>query len=77
MNVRILLVDDHQMFREGLRAILERDANLTVVGEASNGRQALEMAGKTLSPEVVIIDIGMPGLNGWMRRGRSSRGTPR
>jgi DNA-binding NarL/FixJ family response regulator len=64
MNVRILLVDDHQMFREGLRAILERDANLTVVGEASNGRQALEMAGKTLSPDVVIIDIGMPGLNG-------------
>jgi DNA-binding NarL/FixJ family response regulator len=57
-------VDDHQMFREGLRAILERDANLTVVGEASNGRQALEMAGKTLSPDVVIIDIGMPGLNG-------------
>jgi DNA-binding NarL/FixJ family response regulator len=64
MSVRILLVDDHQMFREGLRAILERDPNLKVVGEASNGRQALEMAGKTHSPDVVVIDIGMPGLNG-------------
>jgi len=52
------------MFREGLRAVLEREAGLTVVGEASDGRQALEMAGGELAPDVVILDIGLPGLNG-------------
>jgi len=64
MSIRILLVDDHQMFREGLRAILERDNKLTVVGEASDGRLAVEMAVGPLAPDVVVMDIGMPGLNG-------------
>jgi len=64
MKIRILLVDDHQMFREGLRAILQRDDNLTVVGEASDGRQAMEMATGRLAPDVIVMDIGMPGLNG-------------
>jgi DNA-binding NarL/FixJ family response regulator len=64
MSIRILLVDDHQMFREGLRAILERDSRLTVVGEASDGRQAIEMAGQSPAPDVIIMDIGMAGLNG-------------
>ena len=64
MNIRILLVDDHQMFREGLRAILQRDDKLTVVGEASDGRQAMEMATGRLAPDVIVMDIGMPGLNG-------------
>ena len=64
MSIRILLVDDHKMFREGLRAILERDKTLTVVGEASDGRAAVEMAAGPLSPDVLIMDIGMPGLNG-------------
>jgi DNA-binding NarL/FixJ family response regulator len=64
MTIRVLLADDHQMFREGLRAILERDSNLTIVGEASNGRMALTMAGDATAPDVIIMDIGMPGLNG-------------
>ncbi len=63
MSIRILLADDHQMFREGLRAILERDKKLTVVGEAANGRQAMEMAAAK-PPDIVIMDIGMPELNG-------------
>ena len=64
MSIRILLADDHQMFREGLRAVLERDARMKVVGEASDGRQAMEMAVASPPPDVVVMDIGMPGLNG-------------
>jgi DNA-binding NarL/FixJ family response regulator len=64
MSIRILLADDHQMFREGLRAILERDTRLTVIGEASNGRQAIEIAAGSPAPDVLIMDVGMPGLNG-------------
>lgn len=61
--MNILLVDDHQMMRDGLRAVLERETDLHVVGEAADGRAALELF-QALQPEVVIMDIGMPGLNG-------------
>lgn len=61
--LRVLIVDDHQMVREGLRCILEEYEDLTVVGEASTGKQALQLAG-TLMPEVVIMDMHMPGWNG-------------
>ena len=63
MAIRILLVDDHGIMRDGLRAILEREMDATVVGEADGGREALHLV-KTLSPEVVIMDIGMRGMNG-------------
>jgi two-component system, NarL family, response regulator NreC len=63
MQIRLILVDDHQMFREGLRSILERDGKVLVVGEASNGREAVEMAAK-LEPDVVVMDVGMSELNG-------------
>jgi DNA-binding NarL/FixJ family response regulator len=63
MPIRVLLVDDHQMLREGLRAILERDSKVTVVAEARNGREAVEMVAK-LEPDVVVMDIGMSELNG-------------
>ena len=63
MSVRILLADDHQILREGLIALLERQPGLKVVGEAENGRSALRLA-KELSPDVVIMDISMPDLNG-------------
>ena len=61
--MNILLVDDHQMMRDGLRAVLERESDLHVTGEAADGRTALELCA-TLHPDVVVMDIGMPGLNG-------------
>ncbi|MGA2131270.1 MAG: response regulator transcription factor [Bryobacteraceae bacterium] len=61
--VRILLADDHTVMRNGLRLLLERQANLQVVGEASDGRQAVALIEKT-NPDVVIMDIAMPNLNG-------------
>ncbi len=61
--MNIVLVDDHQMMRDGLRAVLERESDLHVTGEAADGRTALDMCG-ALHPDVVIMDIGMPGLNG-------------
>ena len=61
--LRVLIVDDHQMVREGLCSILREYADLAVVGEASTGEQALQLAG-TLMPDVVIMDMHMPGWNG-------------
>jgi DNA-binding NarL/FixJ family response regulator len=63
MTVRILLVDDHDIVRAGIRTILEEDPAMEVVGEAEDGRSAVEMAGR-LMPAVVIMDITMPVLNG-------------
>jgi two-component system NarL family response regulator len=63
MRIRILLVDDHQMMRDGLRSILDLEDDLDVVGEAGNGYQALEMA-RTLQPDVTVMDVGMKDLNG-------------
>jgi DNA-binding NarL/FixJ family response regulator len=63
MQIRVLLVDDHQMFREGLRAILQHDGRVVIVGECCNGREAVRVVAEQL-PDVVIMDIGMPDLNG-------------
>ena len=62
-TVNILIADDHAVVRRGLRALLETQPNWKVVGEASNGREAVEKA-TTLNPQVVILDVGMPKLNG-------------
>lgn len=59
----ILLADDHRVVREGLRTLLSQEADLSVVGEASDGRQVVDLA-KSLKPDVVIMDIAMPELNG-------------
>jgi len=59
----ILLADDHRVVREGLRTLLAQEPDLSVVGEAADGREVLELA-RTLRPNVVIMDIGMPELNG-------------
>jgi DNA-binding NarL/FixJ family response regulator len=59
----VLLADDHGIMREGLRALLERLPDVTVVGEAESGTTAVEMATR-FAPDVVIMDIGMPDLNG-------------
>src|SRR6266852_5786702 len=63
MPVRILVADDHQVVRTGLRALLESKTGWQVCGEASNGREAVEKAGQ-LKPDVAVLDIGMPLLNG-------------
>src|ERR1700684_1987160 len=63
MKLRILLADDHEIVRRGLCALLQKREGWEVCGEASDGREAVEMA-KKLKPDVVIVDIGMPSLNG-------------
>jgi DNA-binding NarL/FixJ family response regulator len=62
-KITVLLAEDHTIVREGFRRMLELEDDLEVVGEAQNGRQAVEMA-KKLQPDVVLMDIGMPLLNG-------------
>jgi DNA-binding NarL/FixJ family response regulator len=62
-EVKLLLVDDHEIIRAGLRTLLEREADFRVVGEATNGRSAIERV-RELSPDVVVMDISMPELNG-------------
>jgi len=62
-KLRILLADDHVVMRTGLRALLERQPNLEVVGESENGRETIALA-SALKPDLVVMDIGMPVLNG-------------
>ncbi|MCC6292544.1 MAG: response regulator transcription factor [Bryobacterales bacterium] len=62
-KIRILLADDHTIVRRGFGLILEKEADLEVVGEAQNGREAVELA-QQLRPDVVVIDVSMPELNG-------------
>ena len=60
---RILLVDDHAVVRQGLRSLIDREPDMEVVGEANNGRLALELV-RELRPDIVVTDITMPDLNG-------------
>lgn len=60
---RIALVDDHQILRQGLRVLLERQPDFRVVGEAANGRDAVQLV-RDLAPDMVIMDVAMPELNG-------------
>ncbi len=62
-SIRLLLADDHKLFRAGLKQILSRQPELLVVGEAENGFQAVELA-MSLKPDLVLMDISMPELNG-------------
>ena len=63
MITRILLVDDHRIMREGLMSLMANEPDLEVVGDASDGRQAVQLA-KRLKPDLVVMDISMPGLSG-------------
>ncbi len=63
MTVKVLIADDHAVVRDGLRALLEADPEITVVGDASDGRQAVSQV-LALNPDVVIMDISMPDVNG-------------
>jgi DNA-binding NarL/FixJ family response regulator len=72
---RILLADDHAMFRAGVRVLLEKRAELQVVAEASDGREALRLI-ETHQPHLALIDIGMPGLNGLETTARIAKEFP-
>jgi len=63
MTIKIVLVDDHQIMREGIRAMLDLEKGLEVVSEAENGREALEIA-LDIKPDIIIMDINMPDMNG-------------
>ncbi len=62
-EIRVLIVDDHAILRDGIRSLLERQEDISVVGEAGNGFEALEKV-RDLLPDVVLMDIAMPGMNG-------------
>jgi DNA-binding NarL/FixJ family response regulator len=62
-NMKILLADDHRIVREGLKSLIDSQPDMHVVAEADNGRQAIEMASEN-APDVAVMDIGMPELNG-------------
>jgi len=62
-KIAVLLVDDHEVVRQGLRALLESQVDMQVVGEAQNGNQAISLA-REKNPDVIVMDISMPGLNG-------------
>lgn len=63
MAIRILIADDHGVMRAGLRAMLEDEPDIEVVGEAANGQAVIDLAGKLL-PDIVLLDIGMPDIDG-------------
>jgi len=62
-TLRILLADDHEIVRQGVRMLIEKEPGLEVCGEAADGRKAVALAGK-LTPDIVVLDMGMPELNG-------------
>jgi DNA-binding NarL/FixJ family response regulator len=74
-KLRILLADDHGVVRKGLRFLLETEPDLEVVGEAADGRQAVDLTGE-LHPDVVVMDIAMPRLNGIDATGQIVRQHP-
>ncbi len=74
-KIGVLLADDHAVVRQGLRALLEAEGDIAVVGEAENGRQALAQAKKVL-PDVVVMDVAMPGMNGLEATRRIVRNIP-
>ncbi len=63
MNIRLLIADDHKLMRDGLRALIEREADMQIVGESDNGTAIIAHA-KKLNPHVVVMDVSMPDLNG-------------
>jgi DNA-binding NarL/FixJ family response regulator len=63
MSIKILLADDHEIFREGIHALLDKEPDIEVVGGANNGKETVRLA-QDLTPDVVVMDITMPDLNG-------------
>ncbi len=73
---RVLLADDHKILRQGLRTLLEQEKAIQVVGEADNGRSSVKLTGE-LAPDVVIMDVAMPDLNGIDATRRITEAEPR
>ena len=63
MAIRVLIADDHKIMLAGLRSLLEKQSDIDVVGEAENGRKAVQMA-QEKKPDVIVMDVSMPDLNG-------------
>jgi DNA-binding NarL/FixJ family response regulator len=74
-TINVLLAEDHKMVREGLRTLLEHEQDIVVAGEATTGRQAVELARK-LHPDVIVMDIAMPKLNGMEATRQIHRANP-
>jgi DNA-binding NarL/FixJ family response regulator len=74
-NITVLLADDHNIVRQGLKALLTAETDIAVVAEAQSGREAVLLAAQ-LHPEVVIMDLAMPLLNGWEATRQILKGTP-
>ena len=75
-RIRILLADDHAVVRQGFKMILDAQADMEIVGEAANGRQAVDLA-EQLRPDVVVMDVSMPELNGIEATRRLASSAPR
>ena len=63
MSIKILLAEDQVIMREGLRSLLEQQTDIEVVGQAEDGKAAIELAQK-LNPDIIIMDVAMPNMNG-------------
>src|SRR5256885_219689 len=63
-RIRVMIVDDHPLFRRGLRSMLEADRRLVIVGEAADGLAAIALADRLL-PDVAVLDVNMPGMSGF------------
>jgi two-component system response regulator NreC len=63
MSIKLILADDHSLIRVGLQSLIEKETDLQIIGQASDGRQTVSLVQK-LKPDIVIMDISMPGLNG-------------
>ncbi len=74
-KIKVLLADDHTVVRQGLRALLAAEEDMDIVGEAENGRQAIQLCRK-LSPDVAVVDIAMPVLNGLEATRQITRSVP-
>jgi DNA-binding NarL/FixJ family response regulator len=74
-NITVLLVDDHNIVRQGLKALLLAEGDITIVAEAQTGREAVQLAA-SLHPDVVLMDLAMPRLNGWEATRQILKATP-